>query len=147
MWIYTSVSAIAVCHRSSLFNQIFDWNISTWFLICLWFLTGQIRSRDDIPPDEFQLFFPKFAAENFDKILELSRKLEAIACRKGYTSIQSTMAWLMAQGDEIIPIPGTRNVKYLEENVAATKITLTGPEEIRDAIESAEINGARYPEL
>lgn len=85
--------------------------------------------------------------QNFPKNLELVDTITAIAKRKNATASQLTLAWLMAQGDDIFPIPGTTNLDRLEENLASTKITLTKEEEqeIRKACEAAEPAGHRYP--
>lgn len=75
-------------------------------------------------------------------------KLASISKKKGCTPGQLTLAWLLAQGDDIIPIPGTKKIKYLEENIGALKVTLSKEEEqeIRDLVENAEVHGSRYPE-
>ncbi|CAF4276073.1 unnamed protein product [Adineta steineri] len=89
----------------------------------------------------------RFSKENFPKNLELVDQLTAIAKQKGCTSGQLTLAWILAQGDDFIPIPGTANIKNLEENIAAAQIKLSKDEvqEIRDACEKADIKGERYP--
>jgi aryl-alcohol dehydrogenase-like predicted oxidoreductase len=75
--------------------------------------------------------------------------LSSISKKKGYTSGQLTLAWLLAQGDDIIPIPGTKKIKYLEENLGALNVKLTKEEEqeIRALVENAEVHGGRYPEM
>ena len=90
---------------------------------------------------------PRFSDENFPKNLELVRKLEKIAEKKGCTAGQLTLAWLMAQGEDVIPIPGTKKVKYLEENLASLKVVLGKEEvlEIRQAVEGCITSGDRYP--
>ncbi|KAM3072528.1 hypothetical protein ACMFMG_009324 [Clarireedia jacksonii] len=112
------------------------------------FLTGQYKSRDDFEEGDFRLYSPRFSEENFPKNLALVEKFKQIASKKGCTPGQLTLAWLMAQGDDIIPIPGTKKIKYLEENLGSLNVTLTGEEEkeIRKAVETAEVHGARYPE-
>jgi aryl-alcohol dehydrogenase-like predicted oxidoreductase len=111
------------------------------------FLTGEIKRFDDLAPDDFRRMSPRFQGENFDKNLVLVEKIKQLATEKGCTASQLALAWVMAQGDDIFPIPGTKRVKYLEENIAATDITLS-------ADELAEINaiapkdiaaGTRYP--
>lgn len=111
-------------------------------------LGGQIRSPKDFGEGDFRSFAPRFSAENFPKNLELVDKITAIAKKKDCTPSQLTLAWLMAQGDDIIPIPGTTNLQRLEENIGAMKIKLSKEEEqeIRQACENAEVKGARYPE-
>lgn len=90
---------------------------------------------------------PRFSAENFPKNLELVDKLSAIARRKGCTTGQLTLAWLMAQGADVVPIPGTKKVRYLEENLGALRVELGEGEvrEVRDAVEGCVTSGDRYP--
>ena len=112
------------------------------------FLTGQIKKFDDLDENDFRRSSPRFVGENFQKNLDLVKKIESIAKQKNCTPGELALAWVMAQGDEIFPIPGTRKVKHLEENVKATSIHLT-PEEIRD-IEAVfpknAASGTRYTE-
>jgi len=112
------------------------------------FLTGSIRSPDDFEEGDFRTFAPRFSKENFHKNLELVDRLKEIADKKGCTSGQLTLAFLMAQGDDIIPIPGTTRTKNFDENLGAldVKITAEDNEEIRKAISNAEVRGGRYPE-
>ncbi|KAF2646389.1 Aldo/keto reductase [Massarina eburnea CBS 473.64] len=110
------------------------------------FLTGQIKSPDDFEEGDFRKNAPKYSKENFPKNLRLVEKLQEFAASKGCSSGQLTLAWLLAQGDDIIPIPGTKKIKYLEENVGAIDVKLT-PEEvrqIREEIEKVEVIGDRY---
>jgi len=111
------------------------------------FLTGQIKSVFDLPENDFRRVTPKYAPENFPKIMALTAQFEKIAKERGKTSAQICIAWLLAQGDDIIPIPGTRTIKYLDDNTNAAKIELTAEEvkELREAAENAEIHGDRYP--
>lgn len=111
-------------------------------------LTGQYRSRADFPADDWRLQVPRFSEENFDKNLVLVDDIKKIAEKKGVKASQVTLAWLLAQGPDIVPIPGTRSSKYLQENVEAAFLTLTKEEtdEIRKVSEDAEVHGARYPE-
>jgi aryl-alcohol dehydrogenase-like predicted oxidoreductase len=90
---------------------------------------------------------PRFTAENFPKNLKLVDGLVSIAKKKGCTPGQLTLAWLLAQGEDIIPIPGTKKIKYLEENFGALKVKLSKEEEleIRDLVEKTEVHGLRYP--
>ena len=109
-------------------------------------LTGQYKSVDDFDADDFRRTVPRFSAENFPKNLKLVDTLKAIADKKNASPGQLTLAWMMYQGDDIFPIPGTKKIKYLEDNLGADKVELT-PEEntaIRKAIESAEVSGSRY---
>ncbi|CAB4492693.1 unnamed protein product [Rhizophagus irregularis] len=112
------------------------------------FLTGKYKSIDDFEPDDFRRAVPRFQGENFNKNLEIVRKFEEFANKKGVTPSQLCLAWVLAQGDNIVAIPGTRKIKYLEENFEAAKIHLTPEElsEIRQIINSIEIIGARYQE-
>ena len=112
------------------------------------FLTGQYKSPDDFEEGDFRRGNPRFSKENFPKNLELVEKIKAIADKKGCTPGQLTLAWLMLQGEDIIPIPGTKKIPYLEENMGSLKVQITEEEnaEIRKAIESAQISGSRYPE-
>ena len=111
-------------------------------------LTGAIRSPDDFEDGDFRKFAPRFSKENFPKNLKLVDEINAIAKKKGCTASQLTLAWLLAQGDDIFPIPGTTKIDRLEENLGALKIHLSEEEkaEIRKISESAEIAGGRYPE-
>ena len=112
------------------------------------FLTGQLKSHEDVKGD-WREHLPRFSEENFPKNLELVTKIKAVADQKGCTTGQMTLAWLMAQWEQIIPIPGTRRISAMEENVAAMKVKLTEAEvkEIRDACEKADMAGGRYPEM
>ncbi len=112
------------------------------------FLTGQIKSLDDLAPDDYRRNSPRFQGENFSKNLELVKHIENLAAEKGCTPAQVGLAWVMAQGEDIVPIPGTKRRKYLEENVAALEVRLT-PEDLRRIDEIAPkgvASGTRYPE-
>jgi len=111
-------------------------------------LGGKIRSPKDFEEGDFRRYAPRFSEENFPKNLELVDKITAIAERKNTSPSALTLAWLLAQGDDIFPIPGTTNIGRLEENLGALKIQLTKEEEqeIREACEKAEVSGDRYPE-
>ncbi|HEX6507922.1 MAG TPA: aldo/keto reductase [Chloroflexota bacterium] len=100
------------------------------------FLTGQVRSVEDLAPDDFRRTSPRFQGENFQRNLDLVEKVREIAARKGCTPAQLALAWLLAQGDNIVPIPGTKRIHYLEENVGALNVHLT-PEELRGIDEVA----------
>lgn len=111
------------------------------------FLTGQIRSVDDLAADDWRRTLPRFQRENFQKNLDLVAAVEELAEAKGCTPSQLALAWVMAQGEDIVPIPGTKRIKYLEQNVAALEVTLT-PEEIAhlsDALPIGAAVGERYP--
>ena len=113
------------------------------------FLSGQFKSPDDFPQDDYRRHSPRFQGENFNKNLAVVEQVEEIAKAKGVTPSQLAIAWLLAQGNDIVPIPGTKRRKYLEENVAAADITLT-PEELKQ-IEAAAPQGVtlgdRYPNM
>ncbi len=89
------------------------------------FLSGQFTHPEDLPADDYRKNSPRFQGDNFYKNLELVDRVKAIAQQKGVTPSQLALAWLLAQGEDIVPIPGTKRRTYLEENVAATEITLT----------------------
>ncbi len=111
------------------------------------FLTGAITSPDDFAPDDFRRRSPRFQGDNFAKNLQLVDQVKAIATEKGVTPGQLALAWLLAQGDDIVPIPGTKRRSYLEENIGATKVTLTAEDLSRiDAFAPKGIAaGERYP--
>ena len=111
-------------------------------------LTGQYKSIDDFDENDFRRSIPRFYKENFSKNLQLVDTLTRIADKKECTSGQLSLAWLMNQGDDIFPIPGTKKIKYLEENMGAYNVTLTPQEDrqIRQAIEQAEVHGMRVAE-
>ena len=90
------------------------------------FLTGQIKSPDDFPDDDFRKFHPRFQGENFAKNIALVHEVEAMAKERGCTTAQLALAWVLAQGEDIVPIPGTRHVRYLDENIGALEVELTG---------------------
>ncbi|KAF4470235.1 alcohol dehydrogenase [Fusarium albosuccineum] len=108
-------------------------------------LTGAIKTVDDFAPDDHRRFFPRFQGENFAKNLELVDKFKELAVKRNVTPGQLALAWLLAQGSDTIPIPGTRKIKYLEENFAALKIELTREEEkeIRKLVDDAHVAGPR----
>jgi aryl-alcohol dehydrogenase-like predicted oxidoreductase len=112
------------------------------------FLTGQIKRFEDFAPDDYRRNSPRFQGENFEKNLELVRRVEAIAKEKNCTPGQLALAWLLAQGKDIIPIPGTKRRKYLEENAGAIKVSLTKKDLqlIDEVAPHGAASGARYPE-
>jgi aryl-alcohol dehydrogenase-like predicted oxidoreductase len=112
------------------------------------FLTGRFKSIDDLPADDYRRHSPRFQGENFQKNLDLVQRVEGIARRKKCTPSQLALAWVLAQGDDIVPIPGTKQRKYLEENVRALEIEL-GPDDLAEIDEVAPAGvaaGARYNE-
>jgi aryl-alcohol dehydrogenase-like predicted oxidoreductase len=112
------------------------------------FLTGQIKKFEDLSTDDFRKTSPRFQGENFDKNLELVNEVSSIAKEKGCTPSQLALAWVMAQGDFIFPIPGTKRIKYLEENVGAANISLTSKEleQIEEIFPKDAAAGSRYSE-
>lgn len=111
------------------------------------FLTGELQSPDDFAPDDYRRNSPRFQGENFAKNLEVVARVKAIASRKGITSGQLALAWVQAQGEDIVPIPGTKRRKYLEENVAAANVEISPDEmtEIAAALPRDAASGERYP--
>jgi aryl-alcohol dehydrogenase-like predicted oxidoreductase len=113
------------------------------------FLTGELRTPDDFAADDYRRFSPRFQGENFGRNLELVEQVKALAAIKGISASQLALAWVLAQGEEIIPIPGTKQRKYLESNVAAAAVNLTAEELAQlDAIFPAQgaVAGERYNE-
>jgi aryl-alcohol dehydrogenase-like predicted oxidoreductase len=110
------------------------------------FLTGQVKSIDDLAPDDFRRTSPRFQGANFQKNLQLVDRVRQIAAAKGATPGQIALAWLLAQGQDIVPIPGTKRRAYLEENVGATGITLSPAEltQIDEAAPKGVAAGTRY---
>jgi aryl-alcohol dehydrogenase-like predicted oxidoreductase len=95
------------------------------------FLTGQFRRPEDIPADDYRRDNPRFQGEAFAKNLSLVQEIEAMAQEKGCTSAQLALAWVLAQGDDIVPIPGTKRRRYLEDNIGALDVTLTDDDRAR----------------
>jgi len=89
------------------------------------FLTGQFKSPDDFPEGDFRKNHPRFQGENFEKNIELVREVEKMAEEKGCTTAQLALAWVLAQGEDIVPIPGTKHVKYLDQNIGALDVKLS----------------------
>jgi len=112
------------------------------------FLTGQFRRFDDLPADDYRRFSPRFQGENFQKNLDLVRRVEQIAAEKNCTSSQLALAWVLAQGDDVVPIPGTKRRKYLEDNAGAVEVQLTADDlhRIAEVFPSGAASGERYPE-
>ncbi|MEA9987526.1 aldo/keto reductase [Pseudomonas sp. RTS1] len=111
------------------------------------FLTGALKSPDDFGADDYRRFSPRFQGENFAKNLRLVEQVKTLAADKGVTAGQLALAWVLAQGDYIIPIPGTKRRTYLQENVEALSISLSADElAALDAIFPADATaGLRYP--
>ncbi len=112
------------------------------------FLTGQIRRFEDLAADDYRRTSPRFQGANFQKNLELVAKIEALAREKRCTSAQLALAWVLAQGDDIVAIPGTKRRAYLEENVGALRVTLTRDDllAIDRVAPQGAASGTRYPE-
>ena len=113
------------------------------------FLTGQIQSFEDLPEDDYRRFSPRFQGENFDRNLQLVERVREIAQEKGVEPSQLALAWLLHQGNDIVPIPGTKRRKYLEENAAATGVELTDEDisRIDEAAPKGVAAGDRYPDM
>jgi aryl-alcohol dehydrogenase-like predicted oxidoreductase len=113
------------------------------------FLSGQIKSIDDLAEDDFRRRGPRFQGENFQKNLDLVEKVEEIATEKGITPSQLALAWVLAQGEDIVPIPGTKRVEYLEENVGAVDVQLTDDDlrRLDEAFPKGAAAGDRYPDM
>jgi len=113
------------------------------------FLSGKIQKLDDLAPNDWRRNMPRFVGENFAKNLDLVRHVQELAAAKGCTPSQVALAWVLAQGEEMLPIPGTTRRAHLEENLAALDITFT-PEELERINEIAPkdvASGERYPEM
>jgi aryl-alcohol dehydrogenase-like predicted oxidoreductase len=112
------------------------------------FLTGQFTRFEDFPEDDYRRFSPRFQGENFQKNLDLVHRVEEIAREKNCTPAQLALAWVLAQDENIVPIPGTKRRKYLEENVAALDVKLTQEDlrRIDEIFPTGAAAGERYPE-
>jgi aryl-alcohol dehydrogenase-like predicted oxidoreductase len=112
------------------------------------FLTGRFRNFEDLPADDYRRNSPRFQGENFQRNLDLVERVEEIAGRKKCSPAQLALAWLLAQGEDIVPIPGTKQRRYLEQNIAALEVELTPAdlEEIEDVAPKGVAAGDRYPE-
>jgi aryl-alcohol dehydrogenase-like predicted oxidoreductase len=113
------------------------------------FLSGQIQSIEDLEPDDYRRNNPRFQGQNFQKNLDLVRRIREIAAEKEITPSQLALAWLLTRGDDIVPIPGVRKREHLEENVAALGVTISA-EELARIDEAAPVGAAagdRYPDM
>jgi aryl-alcohol dehydrogenase-like predicted oxidoreductase len=112
------------------------------------FLTGQIKRFEDLEPDDYRRSSPRFQGENFQKNLDLVARIDEIAASKGCTPAQLALAWVLAQGDDLVPIPGTKRRKYLEENLGALDVTLSADDlrRIDEIAPRGVAAGPRYPE-
>jgi aryl-alcohol dehydrogenase-like predicted oxidoreductase len=113
------------------------------------FLSGRIRSADDLDPEDFRRNHPRFRGENFERNLELVARVHEIAGEKGISPAQLALAWVLHQGDDIVPIPGTKHVRYLEENVAAVDVELSVSDlaRIEEAFPKGATAGERYADM
>ena len=112
------------------------------------FLTGKIQKPEDIPQDDYRRTTPRFQGENFQRNFDLVKRVGEIAREKHCTPAQLALAWVLAQGDTVVPIPGTKRRKYLQENVGALDVVLTSKdlEQIDEVTPKDTFAGSRYPE-
>jgi aryl-alcohol dehydrogenase-like predicted oxidoreductase len=112
------------------------------------FLTGQFKRFEDLAEDDYRRHSPRFQGENFQKNLDLVGRIEEIAREKNCTAAQLALAWVMAQGPDIVPIPGTKRRKYLEENLGALDVKLSDDDlrRIDEVAPAGAAAGTRYPE-
>ncbi len=112
------------------------------------FLTGKIQKPEDLPADDYRKTTPRFQGENFQRNLALVKGVDEVAREKRCTPAQLALAWVLAQGNDIVPIPGTKRRKYLQENIGALDVTLTGDdlERIEELAPKDAFAGSRYPE-
>jgi aryl-alcohol dehydrogenase-like predicted oxidoreductase len=112
------------------------------------FLTGQISRPEDFPEDDFRRFHPRFTGENFEKNIFLVHEIEAMAAAKGVTAAQLALAWVLARGEDIVPIPGTKRRTWLDQNIAALDIRLTAEDLARldEILPPGAASGPRYHE-
>ncbi|MBV8907988.1 MAG: aldo/keto reductase [Sphingomonas sp.] len=112
------------------------------------FLSGRFKSPDDFPEDDFRKFHPRFQGENFEKNIQLVREVERLANEKGCTTAQLALAWVLAQGEDVVPIPGTKHVRYLDENIGALEVKLTDADlqRLDEILPPGAAAGQRYHE-
>ena len=112
------------------------------------FLTGRFQKPSDLPEDDYRRFSPRFQGENFQKNLDLVRRVEELAAQKGCTPSQLALAWVLNQGKDVVPIPGTKRRKYLEENVRALEVEFSSEDlaRIDEVMPQGAASGMRYPE-
>jgi aryl-alcohol dehydrogenase-like predicted oxidoreductase len=113
------------------------------------FLSGRFKTIDDLEPTDYRRLSPRFQGENFDRNLDLVRRIESIAREKGITPAQLAMAWVLSRGDDIVPIPGSKSIRHLVENIAATEIELTPAElaRIDEVAPKGIASGDRYSSM
>jgi aryl-alcohol dehydrogenase-like predicted oxidoreductase len=112
------------------------------------FLTGQIKSFEDLAEDDYRRQSPRFQGDNFNKNLDLVRKIEELAQSRGVKASQLALAWVLAQGNDIVPIPGTKRRTYLEENIGVLNVQLSSDDlaQIENIFPGTAVAGTRYPE-
>jgi len=111
------------------------------------FLTGQIRSPSDFADDDFRKNHPRFQGENFEKNIQLVREVETMAIDKGCSTAQLALAWVLAKGEDVVPIPGTKHRRYLDENIGALDVNLSSEElqRLDEILPPGAAAGPRYP--
>ena len=112
------------------------------------FLSGRFQAPADFPEDDFRKNHPRFQGENFEKNLQLVREVETMAKDKGCTTAQLALAWVLAQGEDIVPIPGTKHVRYLDENIGALEVKLSDADlrQLDEILPPGAAAGQRYHE-
>jgi aryl-alcohol dehydrogenase-like predicted oxidoreductase len=112
------------------------------------FLTGRVKRAEEYGPDDVRRNHPRFQGDNFDRNLRIVEAVKRLAARKGCTPAQVALAWLLHQGEDVVPIPGTKHRKYLEENVVALDVELTADDlrRIDEVAPKGVAAGMRYPE-
>jgi len=112
------------------------------------FLTGQIKKREHLPEHDYRHSSPRFQGENFQRNLDLVKRVEEIAREKKCTPAQLALAWVLAQGEDIAPIPGTKRRRYLQENIGALGVDLTSADltRIDEVVPQTAVAGKRYPD-
>jgi len=113
------------------------------------FLSGRFKTIDDLEPSDYRRLSPRFQGENFDRNLDLVRRIEDIARSKGVTPAQLAIAWVLSRGNDVVPIPGSKSIGHLEENIAAAEIELTSEEVARidEVAPKGVAAGDRYPSM
>jgi len=111
-------------------------------------LTGQIKKREHLPEHDYRHSSPRFQGENFQRNLDLVKRVEEIAREKKCTPAQLALAWVLAQGEDIVPIPGTKRRRYLQENIGALGVDLTSADltRIDEVVPQTAVAGKRYPD-
>jgi aryl-alcohol dehydrogenase-like predicted oxidoreductase len=110
------------------------------------FLTGQITNPDELAPDDFRRHNPRFQGENFQRNLDLVKRVQRVAAEHDCAPSQVALAWVLAQGEDVVPIPGTKRRSYLEQNVEATELELSSAD-LKALAELGDPAGERYPDM